>query len=150
MSALDSAGKQPAPPVFFARTALIMLFMVLSAFAASSVQLAAQAVTSPYPPGYYSKKNPLFVLHTVDVRPEPLNQEIPELPPELKERKHAVLVVEYVIRKDGAVEFPQILASNDFKFNPFLMATAKLWKFKPALKNGKPVNCRVSQRFEFN
>jgi TonB family protein len=114
------------------------------------VQLRGEAAASPYPEGHYSRKNPLYVLLLVDERPEPLSQPMPERPPELKDRKDATLVVDFVIRKDGAIEFPRIIESNDAQFNAFLLDAVMHWKFKPALKKGKPVNCRVSQRIDFN
>lgn len=59
-------------------------------------------------------------------------------------------MVQYIITKTGTVEFPVVLKSTDARFNETTIAAVVKWKFKPATKNGKPVNCRVAQALAFH
>lgn len=117
-----------------------------------SVQL--YAATAPYPPEYYkhySKENPLFPLDKVETPPTPVQQDSIQLPEELvKLHVKAAIAVEFVISKSGDVEYPTVLKSTEPRFNDVTLVTVRKWKFKPALKNGKPVNCRVAQQLTFN
>lgn len=93
----------------------------------------------------YNDRNPLWDYTKVDVRPTPIEQAL-SLPPDLAKLKiKAELNVEYVVNKDGAVEFARIVKSTEPRFNVSILAGVRNWKFKPAQKDGEPVNCRVAQ-----
>jgi protein TonB len=110
--------------------------------------ITLKAGSSSYPAEYYSLKNPLFPLDVVEVAPVSLSQPPPEITPELKDRivrNRIRVVVEFVISKTGDTEFPMVQSSTDSRYNDICLAAVKQWKFKPALKKDKPVNCRVAQ-----
>lgn len=107
------------------------------------------ATKDPVPKGYYTKENPLWPLERLDEKPVPIEQ----APPDSKAMAglpRGSVVVTYIISKTGDVEFPFISKSTDARLDePFLVAVRK-WRFKPAVKNGKPANCRVSQQLDYN
>ncbi len=127
---------------------------LFGAFGVMLLSVQLKAASSLYPPEYYkyySDNNPLFPFNAVEVKPEPLSCVGPQLTPQLKElKKKASVVVEFVISKTGDTEFPVVLQSSDARFNDVCLAAVKQWKFKPALKKGMPVNCRVAQVLAFN
>jgi len=109
------------------------------------------AMAGPIPRDYYGKANPLFDLKGVDTPPEPIEQHPPKIPAELdKLTTKNTVVVEFIISKTGIVEFLRAAESSDPRFNDCTLAAVATWKFKPAIKKGSPVNCRVSQRIDFN
>ncbi|MDP2137446.1 MAG: TonB family protein, partial [Candidatus Didemnitutus sp.] len=103
-----------------------------------------------YPKDYYSTNNPLFDISKVDAPPKPVVQAPPVLTPDLLAlKKSALVTVEYIISKTGEVEFPLVVDSTDSRFDLITVEAVAQWKFKPAKKKGKPVNCRVRQVFTY-
>jgi TonB family protein len=74
-------------------------------------------------------------------------------PPYTKEAKAAKLqgtvVLSIVIGVDGAVTDAKPIEPFDKGLTENAIQTVKTWKFKPAMKDGKPVACRVSVEISF-
>lgn len=130
------------------KTTLWTLAGCLGVFAYTGVA-QLHAGPPPIPRDYYSKDNPLWPLDRVDVRPEPIEQKRPVLPPKIEALKGSV-VVTWIINKTGSVEFPYISKSSDRRLDKPTLEAVKKWQFKPATKAGKPANCLVSQQLDFN
>ena len=74
-------------------------------------------------------------------------------PPYTKEAKDAKLqgtvVLSIVIGVDGAVTDAKPIQPFDKGLTENAIQTVKTWKFKPAMKDGKPVACKVSVEISF-
>jgi len=74
-------------------------------------------------------------------------------PPYTKEAKAAKLqgtvVLSIVIGVDGAVTDAKVVQGFDKGLTQNAVDTVKIWKFKPATKDGKPVACKVSVEISF-
>jgi TonB family protein len=130
-----SPGKLVAMHSRVARLAFAVLLLVTAATVAS----AADKEPS------YNKKNPLWDITRVDVRPTPIEQAL-ALPPDLAKLKiKAEINLEYVVNRAGTIEHPRIVKSTEPRFNEFILEGVRKWKFNPAKKDGEAVNCRVAQ-----
>jgi TonB family protein len=82
--------------------------------------------------------------------PDPIYK--PE-PPYTKEAKAAKLegsvVLQIIVGVDGAVTNVKVVKEFDKGLTENAVDTVKTWKFKPALKDGKPVPCKVSVQVSF-
>jgi len=71
-----------------------------------------------------------------------------DIPPEVLKRVDVPKVtLMFVINKDGTVENVRLLGSQDPEFDALVMEAVEYWRFKPALKDGKPVRCWSKTRF---
>jgi len=86
-----------------------------------------------------------------DKPPEPVKQTQPVYPAAMR-RSNMVgeVVVNFIVDTDGNVESPQIVRSNNPGFEQAALDCVLLWKFKPCLKNGKPVNTRTQVPIVFH
>jgi protein TonB len=60
---------------------------------------------------------------------------------------HVVLSV--IIGADGAVTDVNVVQQSDTGLTENAVETVKTWKFKPAMKAGKPVACRETVEISF-
>ena len=74
-------------------------------------------------------------------------------PPYTKEAKAAkiegTVVLQIIIGVDGAVTNVKVVKEFDKGLTENAVDTVKTWKFKPAMKDGKPVPCKVSVEVGF-
>ena len=65
-----------------------------------------------------------------------------QLPESLKQKKIelSIIVVEVVVSDTGLIKDACILISKIPELDPLVIDTVKQWKYKPALKDGKPVD----------
>ena len=52
----------------------------------------------------------------------------------------------YIVNTKGSVEAVSLVGSGGEKFDQVIMDAVRKWRFKPAIKDGKKVNCWVRQR----
>ena len=92
-----------------------------------------------------------FDLFDLDEAPVPLLQIAPAYPPGARySRKEGNVKLEFVISSEGLVENAMITESvPEGVFDNSILATSRSWRFKPGIKDGKPVKTRVHQRFRF-
>jgi protein TonB len=86
----------------------------------------------------------------LDALPAPISQKTPSYPIEMAGKKTAGdVVVEFFVEPDGSVqEAKAIMQTNEF-FGRAAVDTVKQWKFKPGLKNGRAVRCRMRVPISF-
>jgi len=92
----------------------------------------------------------LFNIADLDRRPEPIVQTPPVFPYELKtQAPEGNVRLGFIVTSKGDVIMPYIVNSTHRGFErPALEAVMK-WKFKPGIRNGRKVNTRVEQPFNF-
>lgn len=110
----------------------------------------ACTTTAPQPEPSRTGSSDLFNLDDADVKPRPVTRPAPVLPRELwTAGVKGDVVVEFIIGKNGEVVVAQIASSTDSRLNEAALAAVRTWRFIPAQKRGRVVNCRVSQRLTF-
>lgn len=59
-------------------------------------------------------------------------------------------IVEFVVNAQGDVQNIRPIKSTHRNFEAAACKAILKWKFKPGIKNGQPVNTRISLKFDFN
>jgi protein TonB len=82
--------------------------------------------------------------------PVPLRKVDPKYPPTLiKERVEGEVVLYAVIRRDGSVDSIQLVHGIDEQLDANAMSALSQWKFRPALKQGTPVDLEAIVHIPF-
>ncbi|MDQ8187165.1 energy transducer TonB [Pelagicoccus sp. SDUM812002] len=81
----------------------------------------------------------------VDEAPVPIRRFTPKLPAEFKSLSLKA-IVQYRVTEAGTAENITILDTNIPEMNEFLISTIKRWGFKPAIKDGSPVQSWARHR----
>lgn len=93
----------------------------------------------------------LYNYGDLDVKPVPTSQIAPLYPVELRAAGvRGAVVVEFVIDVEGNVIATGIVKASDKRLESLATDAVKQWKFTPPQKRGRAVNCRVSQRLDFD
>ncbi|HEV1995888.1 MAG TPA: energy transducer TonB [Candidatus Acidoferrum sp.] len=83
--------------------------------------------------------------------PGPLRKIDPKYPPTLiKERVEGEVVLYAVIRRDGSVDSIQLVRGIDEQLDANAMEALSQWKFRPATKQGTPVELEAIVHIPFN
>ena len=83
--------------------------------------------------------------------PGPLRKVDPKYPPTLiKERVEGEVVLYAVIRSDGSVDSIQLVHGIDDQLDANAMAALSQWKFRPATKQGTPVDLEAIVHIPFH
>src|SRR6202162_2283113 len=83
--------------------------------------------------------------------PGPLRKVDPRYPPTLiKERVEGEVVLYAVIRRDGSVDSIQLVRGIDEQLDANAMEALSQWKFRPATKQGTPVDLEASVHIPFH
>ena len=133
----DATGR---PPLSDIRT-LATGFRDLSARAAPPPPAAK--VEEPAPAPTVAASNPNRVYNTGEaqvVPPVMLRQELPPLPRDLVFRRQGVL--EVIINEAGVVEMATMRVPIDPRYDGFVIAAARQWRYQPATVGGTPVKFR--------
>ncbi|MBN1903899.1 MAG: TonB family protein [Deltaproteobacteria bacterium] len=88
---------------------------------------------------------PVYVLKEVDTPPQVIEKFAAEYPIEAIEKKiEGKVVLRFIVGKDGIAHEPQVdSAEPEGIFEKSALEVIAKFKFKPAIKNGKDVNCFV-------
>ena len=90
------------------------------------------------------------VLGANDHMPKIISMPPPVYPTELVQAGvKGIVVVEFVVAKDGSVNSPKIIESPDPRLSVFAEAAVLKFKCEPGIKNGEAVACRMRQPVEF-
>jgi TonB family protein len=92
-----------------------------------------------------------FKPNEVDTKPKLIRGDSPQYPP-IAQRKNVKgwVILQFVVNTRGLVEDVRVLeAEPEGIFDKAALETAESYKFKPAEKNGKAVNCILKQRIRF-
>lgn len=93
----------------------------------------------------------IYELSQLTVAPRPINQAMPQYPPELQRNKiEGTVRVTFIVRKDGSVTDPRILNSSNPAFEEPTLRAVRRWRFEPGEKDGEKVSCRVNINIPFN
>jgi protein TonB len=66
-----------------------------------------------------------------------------------KARYQGTVVLEAVVRKDGKVDVVQLVRSLGFGLDQNAIQALKAWRFRPAMKNGQPVDVTLNIEVNF-
>jgi len=79
-----------------------------------------------------------------DTAPVPVKRTTPNYPTEMKEKRISGEVqLTFIVETDGKVREAEVQRTTDEKFNKAALDAVKKWQFKPGIKDGKAVRCRV-------
>ena len=86
-----------------------------------------------------------------DVMPKVLKAKKPEYPYSLRRSGHSgEVLVEFIVDAEGKVREAAVLSSNHPAFEQPALDAIHEWKFKPGMKDGKPVNVKMRIPIVFN
>lgn len=91
-----------------------------------------------------------FDVADLEKRPEAISQAAPAYPPELRKAKiEGVVTLIFVLNEDGRVEEPRVETSSRPEFEKPALEAIRKWRFKPGVKDGRPVRTyiRIPMRF---
>lgn len=92
----------------------------------------------------------VFDIQDVDRIPERISGRDPVTPPQLRQRNvGGQVIIHAVITKDGRVRDPTVIRTDNQLLNAPAINAFRTWQFRPATKNGEPVNVRVNQPINF-
>lgn len=93
----------------------------------------------------------VFDLGDLDEPPRPLVQLKPLYPAHARLRRlEGVVELEFIVRPDGTTDRVEVVASSpQAVFARSAVRAVKRWRFKPGIRNGKPVSVRVRQKVSF-
>lgn len=96
-------------------------------------------------------KNPEeFDAASLDVMPKLIKPVEPMYPyNQARAGVDGAVLIEFVINREGQVQNPYVIESNNPAFERPALDAVMQWRFSPGLKAGKPVYVRVNQRIEF-
>jgi TonB family protein len=87
---------------------------------------------------------------TYDTPPKPLELVSPEYPRSLKrEGTQGNVVVAFTVDTRGRVQDVEVREATNSEFESAAVTAVRKWRFKPALRDGEPVQVRISQRLDF-
>ena len=148
LDATEAAGK--APPTIGDLRVLATGFRELAAAAAQKAAMAAAIAGGPptggasevrVPPATSDQAasaaqaptQPIAVTPPVNVR-----QDVPPWPRDLPFPQSAVAVIEVVIGPDGRVQEARLQKALHPRYDQLLLAAARNWTYRPALRDGQP------------
>ncbi len=86
-----------------------------------------------------------------DRKPTPISMPTPDYPDELRrERISGVVLVEFIIGKDGNVVEAKAKKSPDERLSRLAEDAVMKWKFEPGIKDGAPVEVRAAMPITFD
>ncbi|MDP3070641.1 MAG: energy transducer TonB [Opitutaceae bacterium] len=101
--------------------------------------------SAPVPPTSLPLAKPSFV------PPSPVYMTNPLLPPAVKAAGvRGVVLVEWLVGETGDVKEVKIIESPDPRLSALVTQAVLNWKFKPAMRDGKPVENRMRLDIRFD
>ncbi len=95
---------------------------------------------------------PYYDIKDTDTKPVPRDtRAAPRYPIEMKRRGiSGEAVISFVVMTDGRTDQVKAVRVSHDVFGGAAVEAVKQWSFKPATKDGKPVNCRMTIPIVFN
>ena len=94
--------------------------------------------------------NKIYESNEVDIKPEPLKRVLPKYPARLLlDGINGKVDMQITIDKSGNVSDYNVELSTHSEFSLAAKRVIEKWTFKPAIKNGVPVSCKITQPFLF-
>lgn len=97
-----------------------------------------------------STQQDAFDASELEKRPEPISQVPPAYPSELRKAKiEGLVTLAFILDAEGKVEDPRVEKSTRQEFEKPSIEAIKRWRFRPGMKDGKPVRTyvRIPMRF---
>jgi len=112
---------------------------------------AKETVFDPIPPRQPEFTGEFFSLKDVDTRPASKGTPAsPSFPKELKKAgASGQATVAFVVSTEGVPGQIQVIQATHRGFGEAAAKCVNKWRFKPAIKDGKPVNCVMVYPIEF-
>ena len=86
----------------------------------------------------------------LEQRPQPTSQVPPAYPTELrKARLEGMVIVDFVVDESGRVEEARVDRSSHPEFERPALEAIRRWRFRPGMREGKPVRSYNRQTFRF-
>lgn len=133
-------------PVLNTFTLSAMLFVGICAAAAEPLLHTDSVFPQDEPPVYQENTEGLI--------PPKITKAVQPIYPEKAKhiRLKGYVLVELVVRKDGSIDNMKVireLARGRLGFEEASTQALRQWKFEPGTKDGKPVDVRMVQRFDY-
>jgi TonB family protein len=94
--------------------------------------------------------NKIYESNEVDIKPEPLKRVPAKYPASLLlDKTKGAVDLQITIDKNGIVSDFIVIDSTHSEFSLAAKRVIEKWTFKPAMKNGVPVSCKITQPFLF-
>ncbi|HMC22185.1 MAG TPA: TonB family protein, partial [Thermoanaerobaculia bacterium] len=118
---------------------------------AAPVQPQPQPVVAEAAPAPTVREGDLVDYDKVDVRPQPINKPVLRYPPmAMRTRAQASLILTVLVSETGEVLDVKILRGDPrFGFNDEAVRMLRGTRFRPAMKEGKPVKTWIPQPIDF-
>jgi len=85
-----------------------------------------------------------------DTPPKPVNLVSPDYPEDQRrQRENGYVVVAFTVDTEGRVNDVEVQDSTNDAFEAAALSAVRQWRFKPARRDGQPVEVRLSQRLDF-
>ena len=144
----------PQHPMKTAKTASCILELMVSAFfvlsgcqsTTSSSAVSNDPIFAPVP-----ERQPVFtgeyvLLKDADTLPKPVSQAWPVYPSALKNAKvTGRAMIAFIVTVDGRTDQVQIEQATHRGIGDAAAEAIRKWRFTPAMRDGKPVNCMAKQ-----
>lgn len=115
-----------------------------------SVNLAVVPVNIARNSGAAERLGRIFNVAELDRQPQPIVQQSPVFPPDMKrEYREAEVEVGFIITTKGEVLAPHVIKSANARFEDAAIRAILKWKFRPGFKSGRPVNTRTQITIKF-
>jgi hypothetical protein len=147
LDVVDAAGNRP--PLMADLRVLAMGFRQLAATAAQAAA-ALEAASQPdaSPPPVKNDSGPAPPAPIMVTPPVTLRQDFPAWPRDLPFPNPAVAVIEVVIGPDGRVQQARLQKTLHPRYDQMLLAAARNWTYRPALRDGHPTPFVKAVRLE--
>lgn len=114
-----------------------------------SIALLTGCETPPAAPDK-EKISEVFDLKDVDQEPVPISQQRPRYPTAMRRAgASGGTVIRYVVDTEGKVRDARAIKAAHPDFAAAAVESVSGWKFKPGMKNGRPVNTRMQSPVVF-
>ncbi|WP_404425191.1 energy transducer TonB [Nibricoccus sp. IMCC34717] len=88
--------------------------------------------------------------HAAGTPPRAIERTAPQYAWDLRrERAEGTVTVSYTVRADGTVTRPKIIGASNRVFEKPVLDAVESWKFEPATRDGRAVECLVEQEIRF-
>jgi TonB family protein len=119
--------------------------MLALGFAACSTPIVTNKPPDPFPGEAYEGVLP------TDQMPIPVYRVRPFYPRELADSKTSgEAVVDFIIETDGSVRLAKATKATNAQFAEAAVDCVRLWKFKPAFRNGVAIRTHLQVPIEFS
>ena len=120
-----------------------LAFLLISFFGIHGVTSAA--------PAWQAGMKDLYDLAHVDVQPEVISRTPPDYPETLYKRGiSGSATIVFLVNKEGLVPFTTISQATHPEFGVAAAKAVATWKFRPAMKRGRVVNCKLAVPINFD